>query len=116
MVVQILSLIAMALVVWASPLLTDLESRSLNGVVSFPLSKRTHQKSTISTELISFHHQSGIGGYYFIPIEVGTPPQKLQVLADTGSSDFWLYGPSFCAKKDQIVGGCCECPTLAVMY
>lgn len=32
------------------------------------------------------------GGFYFVNVTVGTPPQTVQLDIDTGSSDVWMFG------------------------
>ncbi|EIN12788.1 acid protease [Punctularia strigosozonata HHB-11173 SS5] len=48
--------------------------------------------SQATTELIEFQ-EDFIDIAYYVNVTVGTPPQSFLVIADTGSSDFWLGAP-----------------------
>ena len=58
------------------------------------------------------------GGLYAASITVGTPPQKLTLQIDTGSSDVWVpvAGSDICdapaAEDGGCPGGTCEFPHL----
>jgi hypothetical protein len=43
------------------------------------------------------------GGGYFVQVKVGTPPQNLTMLLDTGSSDTWVLGhdSDLCSVRDS---------------
>ncbi|KAI9700165.1 MAG: hypothetical protein M1820_006947 [Bogoriella megaspora] len=41
-----------------------------------------------------------LGGGYYATIEVGNPPQSIEVLLDTGSSDLVVSTPGSCADRD----------------
>lgn len=47
---------------------------------------------------------------YYVDVEVGTPPQKLQLQLDTGSSDVWVLASSasICAKSNSCSEGSCK--------
>ena len=45
---------------------------------------------------------------YLVEIEVGTPPQKIQSVIDTGSSDLWFPTPSICAGSVPCPYGSCR--------
>jgi hypothetical protein len=48
-------------------------------------------------------------GLYFVNASVGTPPQKVQLQIDTGSSDVWMFGPKSCnTATSPCLGGDCE--------
>ena len=48
-------------------------------------------------------------GIWFIKLSLGTPPQDVEVLLDTGSSDLWVpsTGLSDC-QQSQYPGGSCK--------
>jgi len=39
------------------------------------------------------------GGFYFVNVTVGTPPQSVQLDIDTGSSDVWMFGAHSCVNS-----------------
>jgi hypothetical protein len=91
-----------------------------NGVVSLQISKTNHRldlgavlgrlarRDTIG--LGALNNITGNG--YYADIEVGTPPQKIQLHLDTGSSDTWVIPvdsrlcTSASAQRDNPMGGC----------
>jgi hypothetical protein len=92
-----------------------------NGVVQFDLKHRRsaadaraqsssrHRRSSTLLSQLNLNDQWVFSGGYFLDIDVGTPPQRLQVLLDTGSSD--LFIPSAEAARclsNDCPGGSCK--------
>lgn len=86
-----------------------------DGVVSFPVRRKYYndsiprssshsRRSSIVSSALSLNDKWIVSGGYFLDIDIGSSPQRLEVLLDTGSSD--LFVPS--AKAT----GCVEhhCP------
>ena len=44
---------------------------------------------------------------YTVNISVGTPPQPLQVILDTGSSDLWFPAAEACPSQNECPSGSC---------
>ncbi|ELR07120.1 hypothetical protein VC83_02421 [Pseudogymnoascus destructans] len=74
-----------------------LASSSLAGVVPIPIWKQPasardhtrrdiHSRATVLEQLDNSH----LRGSYYANITVGTPPQPISVILDTGSSDLWI--------------------------
>lgn len=36
-------------------------------------------------------------GEYYIEVDIGTPPQTVDLVLDTGSSEIWAYAPQACS-------------------
>ena len=48
-------------------------------------------------------------GLYYVNASIGTPPQEISLLVDTGSSDIWMFGPRSCNSSTSLcLGGNCE--------
>jgi hypothetical protein len=72
-----------------------------------PALKKSKRDTTILASL-ALNDQWVPEGSYFIDVEVGTPPQKFELLLDTGSANFYL--PSSTASTCQqylCPGGSC---------
>jgi hypothetical protein len=66
------------------------------------------RSATISTDLDLNEHWVFSGGY-FLDLDVGTPPQRIEVLLDTGSSDLFIpsAGAGSCLNN-HCPGGSCK--------
>lgn len=94
-----------------------LAATALAGHVSIPFSRErfSHQLSHVKrqeTDPLSLEAFNNItGGGYYSEFEVGTPPQKISFLLDTGSSDTWVNSvdADLCkSKKLQKAMGFCQ--------
>ena len=45
------------------------------------------------------------GGFYYVNVTVGQPPQQVQLDIDTGSSDVWMFGTGSCDPANSICAG-----------
>ena len=102
-----------------------LASSSLAGVVPVPIWKQPaspqlarrdiHSRASVLQLLDNSH----LRGSYYANITVGTPPQPISVILDTGSSDLWILAKTadVCLDPSIIqqplgdvgcVGGTCE--------
>lgn len=103
-----------------------LASSSLAGVVPIPIWKQPasardhtrrdiHSRATVLEQIDNSRQR----GSYYANITVGTPPQPISVILDTGSSDLWILAKTadVCLNPDLIkqlpgdvgcIGGTCE--------
>lgn len=74
-------------------------------VVHMPLNSRP--KSKLERRSFTASLQNYLPGLeYFVAVEMGTPPQKLELIVDTGSSDVWTFAPGVC-ESAQTSGQAC---------
>lgn len=53
--------------------------------------------------------QTNRGHYFFLNATVGKPGKVLELLLDTGSTDTWVYGPTYCSGQAGMEEyQCCE--------
>lgn len=103
-----------------------LASSSLAGVVPIPIWKNAASPQAIAQRDINSRatvlqqlDNSRLRGSYYANITVGTPPQAISVILDTGSSDLWVLAKKadVCLDPSKIeqlpgdvgcIGGTCE--------
>lgn len=63
---------------------------------------RFRKRSTNGTVPVTLDNQFT---FYSTEIELGTPPQKIEILIDTGSSDFWVIASNnpFCSTDPTVI-------------
>lgn len=77
-------------------------------VVSLPL-YRNEERSIVkrSSAGVPIDYYALSGGSYWLNASVGTPPQLVQLVVDTGSSDVWVFGPGSC-DRNHCLGPVCK--------
>lgn len=65
-------------------------------------------KSSVISHPLEFEKHWVPIGMYFIELEVGTPPQRVEVTIDTGSSDLWVPSAQEpgCLNSECVGGSC----------
>jgi hypothetical protein len=102
--ILLLCLLVLLHVTWTLQLTPDADVPDSKNILPYPVDKRGAQNTTLQVALENGYLESPGGAYYYITIDVGTPPQTMKILLDTGSNDFWVYGSKFCGQA----GGCCR--------
>jgi hypothetical protein len=80
-----------------------------NGTHRVPMNivrRGVSRRSTRSTDAFPASLSNAIVSY-LVEVEVGTPPQTVTSLLDTGSSDLWFPPPSLCPNTNICPDGFC---------
>lgn len=78
----------------------NLDTRSTDGVLRFPLKASVGQPPSVSRRQFQADTQSQLAGtFYSIQISLGTPGQTVSVLLDTGSDELWVN--PICVKSNN---------------
>jgi len=93
----------------AIALLTLLTAEALASPRVVPMKLQSRQKtspSSMQKRSFTASLQNYLPGLeYFVAVTVGTPPQDLELIVDTGSSDIWMFAPDVC-KTTKTYGPC----------
>lgn len=90
MKIVLLYLLALVHVTWALQLTTNVDVPDSKKLLPFPIDRRGSNNLTVEVALENGYLESPGGAYYYITMDVGTPPQTVKLLLDTGSNDFWV--------------------------
>lgn len=94
----------------------------VNAFISLPVTRNGHGRETYPTHLMrrdtgtweQMMNNNISGGGYYAQVQVGTPPQDVTLIVDTGSSDVWVLDTNadLCTsplkQQQSQVGGCIE--------
>lgn len=74
--------------------------RSSSSYVALPFSRRqSTQGSGLRRRAFTSPLANEIDLHeYYIEVEIGTPPQTIDLVLDTGSSEIWAYDPEACSN------------------
>ena len=80
-------------------------------VISMPFARRNTTSSIAKRDSFAASLENYLPGVqYFVTAGVGTPPQTVELIIDTGSSDTWMFAPGSCiaGRSGPCLGGSCK--------
>lgn len=77
--------------------------------IRVPAYRKVFNANSSVLELPVTYNERFTSGQWFTKLSLGTPPQTVEVLLDTGSSDFWVPSAELSdCLQSECPGGSCE--------